>query len=107
MQNSAVVWNGRKGAVVYVRREQDYIKGYQVSLTANPPFSTTPFTVSQSPAVGTGMPPGIMTLSANGSQNGIVWAYVNQNGYGNRHGILDALDANHLTPLLFCRPAHD
>ncbi|MHB8627217.1 MAG: PQQ-binding-like beta-propeller repeat protein [Aggregatilineales bacterium] len=101
MHNSPVFWNGPNGPIVYSWTAQDYIKAYQISLTGSPPFNPVPFSVSQSPVVGLGIPPGILTLSANGSQNGIIWAYENNGSYGNRVGVLYALDANDLTKMLW------
>ncbi len=94
-------WVGPNGPNLYIWSETDYLKGYRVNLAAALPITTVPFSVSQYPVEGTGMPPGIISLSANGSQNGIVWASTNNAVKGSRVGILYALDANDLTHVLW------
>src|SRR5579859_2254957 len=65
MADTPVYWNGPSGPVVYLWTDHDYLKEYSFSLTNTPPFaSTIPFSVSQSPVIGTGYPPGILSVSS-------------------------------------------
>jgi hypothetical protein len=100
-----VYWNGPEGPHIYVWPENDFLKAY---LLTNGRLQTTP--VSQCtttapdnvPGGSSGMPGGILSISANGSaaSSGILWASHPYSQNANQavvDGILHAYDASDLT----------
>ncbi|MEP7289541.1 MAG: hypothetical protein ABI947_27650 [Chloroflexota bacterium] len=93
MHNTPVYWNGPAGATIYAWTEQDYPKAFH--LGSNNQLDTVPVSTGETST--TGMPAGILSLSANGSTagTGILWGtYTPPNV---RDGVLIAFDANDLT----------
>ncbi len=104
-----VFWNGPAGPTYYVWAERDYLKAFRLLQNS---FEHTPSAQSPMPAPD-GMPGGILSLSANGSQagTGIIWALhpVSVDGSptdaaasGQRvHGVLEAFDATDVSRELY------
>ncbi|MEP7289806.1 MAG: hypothetical protein ABI947_28995 [Chloroflexota bacterium] len=99
MHSTPIYWNSPQGPTVYVWTENDYAKSY----TYNPAtglFDTIPTGTTQ--VASTGMPAGILSLSANGSVtgSGILWGTVSPTASTtspiDRTGILYAWDATNL-----------
>jgi outer membrane protein assembly factor BamB len=89
-----VYWLGPSGPRVYVWSEQSPLQAFAVGSNA---LGATP--VAKSTVVAGGHPGGIVTLSANGTANGIVWGSFAPVGDGFHtlvKGILVAFDANDL-----------
>ena len=83
IHSSNPAWNSPQGLNVYVWGENDFLHGYRFNTTTQI-INTVPFaTGAILPPVG--MPGGVMTLSANGSQTGtgILWATTPRNGDAN------------------------
>ncbi len=99
IHGTPVYWNsGSQGQVIYVWGENDVGKGFKFNGST---FTTTPFTTTsvKSPTTGCGMPGSILSLSANGNANGIIWAncvYTGDALHDIVPGILRAYDANNL-----------
>jgi outer membrane protein assembly factor BamB len=96
-----VYWEGPTGARVYVLSESDSIRAYRFD---GKQFETTAFTqtvVTMPP----GTPGGAISLSANGSKDGILWALTqadeNQWGFVTGKGALHAFDAENLDRELY------
>jgi len=87
IHSSNPVWTSPQGLNVYVWGENDFLRGYRFSATTQT-FNTVPF-ASGSILPPVGMPGGIMTLSANGSQpgTGILWAATPRNGDANEYTV--------------------
>jgi outer membrane protein assembly factor BamB len=98
--NSAV-----NGPTTYVWGENDVLRGFPFNATTGL-LTTTPFATSTMTAPATNndgaMPGGFLSISANGSSNGIVWASTPYNGDAanqNVQGVLYAFNADTLSPL--------
>ena len=104
IHGTPVYWNsGTQGPMIYVWGENDVGKAFKFDGTN---FITTPFsqTAVSSPTTGCGMPGSILSLSANGSGNGVVWAncvFTGDAVHDIVPGILRAYDANDLTKELW------
>jgi len=100
MNGSPVYWNGPGGPAIYVWPAGDPLKAYRV---VNGRLDTA--TPTQSPVIApTGMPGGILSVTANGTAQGIVWAAMSNGGNANHYtqpGILRALDASDVTKELW------
>ncbi|MEO8660255.1 MAG: discoidin domain-containing protein [Bryobacteraceae bacterium] len=102
IHNANPWWQSPQGLNMYVWGENDYLRGYRFDPTAKR-LVTTPFAVgSVLPPLG--MPGGMTSISANGSQTGtgIVWATFQRAGDANQTlcpGILYALNAETLATL--------
>ena len=87
IHNASPAWNSPQGLDLYVWGENDVLEGYRYD-TSTKMFDTPPFAAgSVLPPVG--MPGGMLTVSANGSQSGsgIVWAAVPRNGDANQNTV--------------------
>jgi hypothetical protein len=99
IHGTPVYWNsGSQGQMIYVWGENDVGKAFKFNGTN---FTTTPFTQTsvKSPTTGCGMPGSILSLSANGNNNGILWAscvYTGDAVHDIVPGILRAYNANNL-----------
>jgi hypothetical protein len=99
IHGTPVYWNsGSQGQMIYVWGENDVGKSFKFNGAT---FTTTPFTQTAvtSPTTGCGMPGSILSLSANGNANGILWAscvYTGDAVHDIVPGILRAYDANNL-----------
>lgn len=110
MHNASPVWQSPQGLNVYVWPENDYLHGFRFD-TATQKFTVDPVTNAAKPFANglvlppIGMPGGMMTLSANGSQagSGILWVTIPRAGDANQDtvpGVLYAFNAETLgTPL--------
>lgn len=110
IHNAVVVWKGPAGTNMYVWGENDYLRAYRYN-PAQRRFETPAFAVG-SVLPPQGMPGGMMTLSANGSQpgTGIVWATTQAVGDANNAtvpGTLRAFDASDLRLLWESRSPGD
>ena len=87
-----VFWSGADGPTLYIWGQNDHLLGYRFSGGL---FGTPPALQSQVSAAG-GLPGGILSLSANGASDGIVWAnlQISPSGPG---GMVRAFDARDLT----------
>jgi hypothetical protein len=96
LHNSMVVWNGPSGTNLYTWGEGDFgrlwrFNGNNVNVPQASKSNVKP---------PNGMPGGMMSLSANGSSNGVLWVTMPLSGDANHStvpGILRAIDANDLT----------
>jgi Bacterial Ig-like domain (group 3)/MBG domain (YGX type)/PQQ-like domain len=93
------------GPTTYLWGENDVLRGFQFNATTGL-LSTTPFATSTMTAPATNndgaMPGGFLSISANGTSNGILWASTPYNGDAanqNTQGVLYAFNADTLSPL--------
>ena len=99
IHGSPIYWNsGTLGQMMYLWGENDRGKAFKFDGVT---FATTPSskTAVTSPITGCGMPGSILSLSANGARDGIVWAncvYTGDAVHDIVPGILRAYDANDL-----------
>jgi len=99
IHGTPVYWNsGTQGKMIYVWGENDVGKAFKFNGST---FTTTAFTQTtvKSPTTGCGMPGSILSISANGTANGILWASCVYTGDGVHDivpGVLRAYDANSL-----------
>ncbi|MBC8096892.1 MAG: RICIN domain-containing protein [Akkermansiaceae bacterium] len=99
IHGSPIYWNSAsQGKVIYVWGENDTGKGFKYNGAT---FTTTPFTktAAKAPTTGCGMPGSVLSLSANGTGNGIVWAncvYTGDALHNTVPGILRAYNADNL-----------
>jgi hypothetical protein len=99
IHGTPVYWDSStNGPMIYVWGENDIGKSFKFNGTT---FTTTPFTETSvtSPTTGCGMPGAILSLSANGNTNGIVWAscvYTGDAVHDIVPGILRAYSADNL-----------
>ena len=96
IHGAPVYWRGPDTARIYVWGEQDHLRAYRFERGRFP--STRSISQSQAKAPFFGMPGGILSISANGSEagTGIVWASIPFSGDAERAvrpGILRAFDA--------------
>lgn len=97
-----VWWDSQeKGPRIYILSESDAIRSYLFDRSTQR-FVTSPLAVSDL-VMPPGTPGGAMSLSANGSTGGVLWALTqsdnNASGYITGHGALHALDAETLHDL--------
>lgn len=114
-------WNGPTGPTLYVMPEQNPLKRYQILDNAAPPAADltkcddgmtpvntvdaeAPITWIQSSTItapGDSMPGGFISISSDGTRNGIVWVAVpfkeNANNGGPVRGVLRAFNAEDIT----------
>ena len=99
IHGAPVYWNGPGGARVYVQGENDVVRAFRFDGAR---FETTPF-MKGGVVAPPGMPGGILSLSANGAQDGILWAMHNardnDSGESIVEGIVRAYDARDLHEL--------
>src|SRR3569833_1531339 len=78
-----VYYNNGSGQYVYLWGENDMLRAFQFNGT----FNTTAIATSQmkSPTMNTGMPGGFLSVSGNGTSNGIVWGLTPYNGDANQN----------------------
>ncbi len=99
IHGSPIYWESKtEGRMIYLWGENDVGKAYKFD---GKKFNTTPFTKTavRSPITGCGMPGSILSVSANGNTNGIVWAssvYTGDAVHDIVPGVLRAFDANNL-----------
>lgn len=108
IHNAVVVWKGPNGTNMYVWGENDYLRAYRYNASQRR-FETPAFAVG-SVLPPQGMPGGMMSVSSNGSQAGIVWATTQAVGDANNAtvpGTLRAFDANTLRLLWESRSPGD
>ena len=111
LHGGSVYWNGPTGPHIYLWGENDFVRAYPfypAAGTAPAYFGTTASSVGSdySPALTSvyGMPGGMLSLSANGAQNGIVWAATPYDGdsiHAVVNGIFRAYDATNLSKELW------
>ncbi len=111
LHGGPVYWNGPAGPHIYLWGENDYARAfpfYPATGTSSAYFGTTASSVGSnySPAVTSvyGMPGGFLSLSANGAQNGIIWATTPYDGdavHAVVNGIFRAYDATDLSKELW------
>jgi hypothetical protein len=84
IHNATPVWNSPEGLNLYVWGENDFLHIYRFNSSNQKLTTPASFTGSVLPPVG--MPGGMLTVSANGSQSGsgVVWASVPRNGDANQ-----------------------
>lgn len=94
--HSLVYWNSAKhGALVYVWGQKDQLKVFKLKGGL---FETTPF-ASRTDA-NEGHPGAMVSISANGNKDGILWAAIHASGdswHESRPGVLHAYDADDVT----------
>ncbi len=93
--HSFVYWNSAvNGPMLYMWPQTDHLRVYKFNGTQ---FNTTPFMISPNP--NTGHPGGMLSISANGNTNGILWGAIMASGdawHSSQPGILHAFDANNI-----------
>ena len=100
LHGSPVYWEGPKGKHIYVWSEHDFAKAFKFNGST---FAPAPAMKSLMPAP-PGMTGAMLSISANGAQNGIVWANLPWQGDANKAivpGVLRAFDANDLSKELW------
>ncbi|HEY0074454.1 MAG TPA: hypothetical protein VGB77_10150, partial [Abditibacteriaceae bacterium] len=100
LHGSPVYWQGPKGKHIYVWSEHDFAKAFKFNGAT---FAPAPAMESLMPAP-PGMTGAMLSVSANGAQNGIVWANLPWEGDANKAvvpGVLRAFDANDLSKELW------
>ena len=100
LHGSPVYWESANGKHIYVWSEHDYPKSFAFNGSTLVP---TPASMGTFPAP-PGMTGAMLSLSANGAQNGILWAYLPWQGDANKSvvpGVMRAFDANDLTKELW------
>jgi hypothetical protein len=110
IHNAVVVWKSPAGTNLYVWGENDYLRAYRFDTTTKK-FQTPAFAVG-SVLPPTGMPGGMMSLSADGSRagSGILWATTQASGDANNAtvpGTVRAFDAENLRLLWESRSPGD
>ena len=100
VHGAPVWWDGPNGSYMYVWAESDYLRQYQFNRGSGL-FTIPPIAQSPTHAPYQGMPGGIASVSANGTNSGtgVVWATVQLSGDANpntRPGILHAYDAENV-----------
>ena len=110
IHNGFVLWKAPEGTNLYVWGENDFLRAYRFNPSRGK--FDTPATVVGSVLPPPGMPGGMMTLSANGSQagTGILWATTQAVGDANNAtvpGTLRAFDASSLRLLWESRSPGD
>jgi len=90
-----VYFNNGSAQYVYLWGENDYLRAFQFNGAT---FNTTAVgtNAAKAPVTGTGMPGGFLSVSANGTSNGIIWAttpYGGDANHGTVTGILRAFNA--------------
>jgi hypothetical protein len=97
VHGAPVYWRSPGGGRVYVWAQADYLKAYSFDEGSGTFQSTAPVSMStvQTP---TGHPGGLLSISANGSQDGILWATkpIADAKVTPQYGTLYAFDANRL-----------
>jgi outer membrane protein assembly factor BamB len=72
IHGSPVYWNGPKGPMIYVWPEEDNVRAYRYD-AAQHKFDTHPIKGMKG---NQGMPGGFLSISANGREDGILWAAI-------------------------------
>jgi outer membrane protein assembly factor BamB len=72
LHGSPVYWNGSKGPMIYVWPEEDYVRGYRYD-AGQKKFNTS---AVKGMMGNRGMPGGFLSISANGTRDGILWAAI-------------------------------
>ena len=99
IHGSPVYLKTASGEYVYVWGESDFLRVFEYR-KANAALNATPVALSsmRAPQVQTGMPGGFLSVSSDGTSNGIIWALTPFACNANDHvqaGILYAFDASH------------
>ena len=99
LHNAIPVWKGPSGLAMYVWAESDFLRAYRFDPAARKFLQPSFASADVLPPMG--MPGGMMTISAHGSQSGtgIVWATIQRAGDANQStvpGILYAFNAENL-----------
>jgi len=93
--HSLAFWNSAvNGPMLYMWPQADRFKVYKFNGST---FNTTPFMIQ--PTANTGHPGGMLSISANGNANGIVWAAIMASGdawHSSRPGVLHAFNADNI-----------
>lgn len=100
LHGSPVYWEGPKGKHIYVWSEHDFAKAFKFNGSLFDPTVAMKSTFPAPP----GMTGAILSLSANGAQNGILWANLPWQGDANVNvvpGVLRAFDATDLSKELW------
>lgn len=99
IHNASPWWNGPQGLNLYVWGENDYLRGYRFDPSSQVMNTTAFATGSVLPPLG--MPGGMMTISANGSQTGtgVVWVSIPRAGDANQNVVPGNLYALHAETL--------
>lgn len=91
--HSIVFWNSEKdGRLIYMWGQRDHLRAYQFD---GDKLSPTP--LAMRPEANQGHPGAMLSLSAHGNRNGILWAAIHATGdswHESRPGILHAYDAS-------------
>lgn len=93
--HSIVYWKSAKnGRTIYMWGQRDHLRTYKFD---GEKLNPTPFQIR--PEANQGHPGGMLSLSANGDKNGIVWAAIHATGdswHESRPGILHAYEADNI-----------
>lgn len=93
--HSIVYWNSaRNGRLIYMWGQKDHLRAYKFD---GDKLDPTPFQIR--PEQNQGHPGAMISLSANGDKDGIIWAAIHASGdswHESRPGILHAYDANNI-----------
>jgi hypothetical protein len=93
--HSIVYWNSAKdGRMLYMWGQKDHLRAYKFD---GEQLNPTPFAIR--PEANEGHPGAMLSLSANGNKDGILWAAIHATGdswHESRPGILHAYDADNI-----------
>jgi hypothetical protein len=104
LHNSPVYWRAATGPLLFVWGENDSLRAYKLSETGAAKLLARGADVASAdlanPAKANlgGMPGGMLTVSANGAKDGIVWATAPINGDANMEPVKGAIRAYQATP---------
>jgi hypothetical protein len=94
--HSLCYWNSEKnGPLIYVWGQKDQMKVFKLK---DRKFETKPF--AERPEANEGHPGAMVSISANGNKDGILWAAIHASGdswHESRPGVLHAFDADDVT----------
>jgi len=94
--HSLVYWNSAEnGPLIYMWGQRDHLRAYKLN---GEKLNETPFEIR--PEANQGHPGAMMSLSANGNKDGILWAAIHATGdswHESRPGILHAYEADNVT----------
>ncbi|MGO8673339.1 MAG: carbohydrate-binding protein [Capsulimonadaceae bacterium] len=99
IHGSPVYFDAGAARFIYLWGENDYLRAFELDgSTLNPTAVAT--STMKAPVSGAGMPGGFLSVSANGTSNGILWAstpYTGDANHGSVPGILHAFNASKLS----------
>jgi len=97
LHDTVVFWEGKNGLTMYASGENDYLRAWRFDRTSGKFVTPQVAVAAELPSLG--MPGGILSVSANGMNEGIVWVTLPRAGDANENvtpGLFRAYDADTL-----------